>query len=44
MMEEEAITLRRYGVREQLSMPYAEFKARLLKTIGERMQAFAEEV
>jgi threonyl-tRNA synthetase len=41
-VEEEAITLRRYGVQAQLSMPYSEFKARLLKTIAERARDFVE--
>lgn len=39
-MEEESITLRRYGIQAQLSMPYTEFKERLLKTISERAQEF----
>ena len=42
-VEEESVTLRLRGVRQQESMPYAEFKARLLKTITMRSVDFASE-
>ena len=35
------VTLRRYGVKEQTTMPFAEFQAALAKTIAERSLEFA---
>ncbi|MFN3202421.1 MAG: threonine--tRNA ligase [Bradymonadia bacterium] len=42
-MLEQSVTLRRYGSREQVTMPFAEFKARLLTTIKRRTQTFVDE-
>ena len=38
--EEETVTLRRYGIREQLTMPVNQFENSLLRTINERSQDF----
>ena len=35
------VTLRRYGVKEQLAMPFAQFERSLVKTIAERSLTFA---
>ena len=34
------MTLRRYGVREQLTLPFEEFEAGLAKTIADRSLEF----
>lgn len=41
--EESGVTLRLYGSRAQTSMPYEEFKARLLTTIKTRARAFVDQ-
>jgi threonyl-tRNA synthetase len=41
-VEEGTVTLRRYGSRDQTSMPFSEFQARLRKTIATRDPGFAE--
>ena len=38
--EDETVTLRRYGVREQMTMPLAQFEALVLTTISNRSQQF----
>lgn len=40
--EDGTVTLRRYGTREQQTMPFAEFEQRLLTTIRTRARDFAE--
>ena len=40
-VEEGTVTLRRYGYKEQHTMPIAEFEAGILTTVRERRQAFA---
>jgi len=42
-VEDSTVTLRRYGSREQRSMPYAEFKDRLLGAIRTRSDAGLKE-
>ncbi|MBX2799693.1 MAG: threonine--tRNA ligase [Myxococcales bacterium] len=39
-VEEKTVTLRRYGVREQRTMPVAQFEAELLRTIGARSRGW----
>lgn len=41
-VEEGTVTLRRYGVREQQTMPVAAFKARLLKAIATRSKSLPD--
>lgn len=41
-MEEGTVTLRRYGERQQQTMPFAEFRERLLRTIRTRALTFVD--
>lgn len=39
-LEGRSVTLRRYGVREQMTLPFSDFKAQLLETIRSRSREF----